>query len=199
MQLNQRLQQSGAILDLGTFTHFELSEIISTEWISAIGRGAGFEVDDVLAKLPDICGLQLVKKLVFDIGNDKKVMTRIEVEYDWEYLRMIVKSGGERVTVELVPGTMTHPAVKAQAAALEKLLSSIDRVIPYTEMNTVYFFDDTAIERRGEDFVRSRLGTSPMEGRSKERHDGFEPGRRVEQKLDIARHQRLSVTMCKGL
>lgn len=198
MQLSSAAQRQVGV-DLGTFTRTEVSEIVTAELVKAIGKGAGFNVDNILDDVPDVCGLHLLKEMECDLGNDDQILTRICLLFDWKKYRLTVASEGEQVTIEIVPGTMTFPAIRAQAEALEKLLRSIGRIIPYTQMQWCYQYDADALERRGRDWLQKRLGTAPKTPEEKARYDSFRGGRRVTQSLDMAAHQRLSVTLAEGM
>lgn len=184
-------------LDSTLFTRTQVMEIQTKAIFEAIGNGLHRDVSNIVANLPDITGLQLVKTVTCDIGSTAAVTVRIEVLFDWEDYRLTVSKDGERVAMVTIPSTMTFPAIVAQAEALERLITGVCARIDTSEVNWTYDFDPMAVEQRGEAWIKERLGTIEKTTKRQARFDTFQAGRTVSQTLNDSPHQTLVVSVSK--
>lgn len=174
-------------------------EIHSTAIVEAIGRALGRNVSHVVKDLPDIAGLHLVKTITCDMGPSHAVLVRVALHFDWDNYRLVVKRDGERIAMITVPGTMTFPAIVAQAQALEKLISGVCASIDTSLVAWTYTFDPAAIERRGFEWIQKRLDCTSWTPERKARYQGFKLGQEVRQTLADNPHQSLSIQFSKEL
>ena len=196
MQLNTALQHSVGT-DLGTITRSQIAEIHSTAILEAIGRATGKNVSHIVADVPDICGLQLLRRIECDLGSLASVMIRIAIVYDWQNFRIMIAKDGERVALITTPQQTTYPAIQAQAAALENFVSKVCRAVDTSKVGWTYIPDFHALELRGRDFIYERLGLQPANLDTCERYNSFKPGRQITQALDEDPSQTLRIALSK--
>jgi len=198
MQLSKK-EQALVGVDYDVFGAHEVSEIASGQYQDAIGRATGFNVDHVKSKNPAICGNHLVKLSECELGGVSSIAMIIGIGYDWDQMRIYVNANGHKIQMDLMPSSMTFPAIEAQANALERLIQGVKARAPITRMDWTYTYDDNALSRRGIETIREMLNTAPRDADDRARTEAFEPGRTLSTTVDCIPWQSLSVAISKDI
>lgn len=185
--------------DQSAFTWTEVMEIDLEACIRAIAAATNSNLDYILKDVPDIIGLHLLRKMECDLGSPDKTAVRIGFEFDFTLYRMEISRNGETVMMLTMPGNKSLPAIEARAFALQRFLSKLMANVDLSYARWTYFKDKAAMERRGADWIRDRLGLVPRTPHDQARYDGFVPGRRVTSSLDDNPFQTVVATLSKDL